>query len=163
MKSSLIYLSNIYKKNNEKTIDYKSSRIKKIGVFCSQRHLILSLLQCPLFKFSKVCMSLHKEEYTLKIKRMDEISLDKNYDMIKFNKDSVWQQPQMDCALKMYTLFLSLGIFNSSYSLPVFKKQCICTYRWVTHILPTQVRHRQPNKNNHLLKTRKMAIVCLII
>lgn len=108
-------------------------------------------------------MSLHKEEYTLKIKRMDEISLDKNYDMIKFYKDSVWQQPQMNCALKMYTLFLSLGIFNSSYSLPVFKKQCICTYRWVTHILPTQVRHRQPNKNNHLLKTWKMAIVCLII
>lgn len=161
MKSSLIYLSNIYKKNNDKTIDYKSSRIKKLGFL--QSETLLSLLQCPLFKFSKVCMSLHKEEYTLKIKRMDEISLDKNYDMIKFNKDSVWQQPQMDCALKMYTLFLSIGIFNSSYSLPVFKKQCICTYRWVTHILPTQVRNRQPNKNNHLLKTRKMAIVCLII
>lgn len=73
MKSSLIYLSNINKKNNDKTIDYKSSRIKKI----------------PLFKFSKVCMSLHKEEYTLKIKRMDKMSLDKNYDTIKFYKDSV--------------------------------------------------------------------------
>lgn len=162
MKSSLIYLSNINKKNNDKTIDYKSSRIKKNWGFL-QSETLLSPLQCPLFKFSKVCMSLHKEEYTLKIKRWDKMSLDKNYDTIKFYKDSVWQQPQMDCALKMYTLFLSLGIFNSSYSLPVFKKQCICTYRWVTHILPTQVRHRQPNKNNHLLKTQKMAIVCLII
>lgn len=53
MKSSLIYLSNINKKNNDKTIDYKSSRIKKIGVFCSQRHyclrcsvLSLNLVKC---------------------------------------------------------------------------------------------------------------------
>lgn len=41
MKSSLIYLSNIYKKNDDKTIDYKSFRIKKIGV-SAVRDIIVS-------------------------------------------------------------------------------------------------------------------------
>lgn len=107
MKNSLLDLSNIYFKNNNKTI-ITTYRLKfKInGVYCSALTLDLK------------SMSLQTEEATSKIKRMDETPLHKNHDILYYHiklckRFRLTTQPQMDCALKRCTRFLSLLTFST--------------------------------------------------